>query len=191
MRASSPFGFSPLFQFAKANPRSTAPRTAALVTCAQVTPFFLRKKRAGGERRLWAATPHQSPFGRQLPLKGKPFGELRPGKSLPLEGKVLSVAKRMRCSAPQSALPSNPLVSPQRNGDPPRALLHKKSAGPDGCAVRAREARRKRERRPSGRACSHPWNPLSFSISLPKQVTPKTAFRMGFREGLWAPKPPP
>ena len=133
----------------------------------KISPFFLRKKRAGGERRLWAATPHQSPFGRQLPLKGKPFGELRPGKSLPLEGKVLSVAKRMRCSAPQSALPSNPLVSPQRNGGPPRALPHKKSAGPDGCAVRAREARRKRERRPSDRACSHPWNPLSFSISLP------------------------
>ena len=31
MRASSPFGFSLLFQFAKANPRSAAPRTAALV----------------------------------------------------------------------------------------------------------------------------------------------------------------
>ena len=74
---------------------------------------------------------------------------------------------------------------------PPRALPDPSAAGPDGCAVRARKARRKRERRPSGRACSHPWNPLSFSISLPKQVNPKTAFRVGFREGLWAPKPPP
>ena len=135
--------FQAPFSVCFANPRSTAPRTAALVTCAKGFAAFSAEKTSG--------------------------------KGTPLRRRNSEV----------------PLVSPQRNGDPPRALLHKKSAGPDGCAVRAREARRKRERRPSGRACSHPWNPLSFSISLPKQVTPKTAFRMGFREGLWAPKPPP
>ena len=68
-----------------------------------------------------------------------------------------------------------------RCGGPPWALPHMQSAGLDGCAVRVHEVRRKRERRPSGRACSHPWNPLSFSYSLPKQANPKTAFRVGFR----------
>ena len=48
MRASSPrSSFSP-FSVCFANPRSVAPRTAALVSCASMTPFFLRKKRAGG-----------------------------------------------------------------------------------------------------------------------------------------------
>ncbi len=72
--------------------------------------------------------------------------------------------------------PPVPLVSPQRNGGPPRALPHIIVAGPDGTAVRARAARRKRERRPPGRACSQPWNPLSFSISLPNQPNQRLAF---------------
>jgi len=74
--------------------------------CVSNAVFSAEKTSGKGERQLWLATPHQSPFGRQLPLKGKPFGGLRSSESLPLEGKVLSVAKRMRCSAPQSALSS-------------------------------------------------------------------------------------
>ena len=47
-----------------------------------------------------------------------------------------------------------------------------RTAPPSG----AREARRKRERRSSGRACSNPRNSLSFSISLPKQTNQKLPF---------------
>ena len=59
---------------------------------------------------------------------------------------------------------------------PPAGATTQAVGRPDGCAVRAREARRKRERRPSGRACSQPWNPLSFSISLPKQANQRLVF---------------
>ena len=44
-----------------------------MVTCAQVTPFFLRKKRAGGERRLWAATPHPSQQAATASPQGEAF----------------------------------------------------------------------------------------------------------------------
>ncbi len=116
-------------------------------------------------------------FGRRLHLRFIPHrGRLIPP---PSRGRLFAVdypnGFPLRGSSAERVTP-NPLVSPQRNGVPPRAQPHKLSAGPDGYAVWAREARRKRERRPPGRACSQPWNPLSFSISLPNQPNQRLVF---------------
>ena len=166
MRASSPSASKPLFQFASQTRRALPCGLPLGGLCVSNAVFSAEKTSGKGERQLWLATPHQSPFGRQLPLKGKPFGGLRSSESLPLEGKVLSVAKRMRCSAPQSALSSFFSRSFRRSETAvPRGRNHTSSrqartAVPSG----AREARRKRERRPSERACSHPWTPLSLFL---------------------------
>ena len=173
-------GFQAPFSVCFANPQGAALRTAALVRSAFGVAVFAAAKTSGkGERQLWLATPHQSPFGRQLPLKGKPFGGLRSSESLPLEGKVLSVAKRMRCSAPQSALSSFFSRSFRRSETAvPRGRNHTSSrqartAAPSG----AREVRRKRERRPSERACSHPWTPLSlFLLACRNKPTKRLVF---------------
>ena len=104
-------------------------------------------------------------FGRRLHLRFIPHqGRLIPP---PSRGRLFAVdypnGFPLRGSSAERVTP-NPLVSPQRNGVPPRAQPHKLSA------------RRKRERRPPGRACSQPWNPLSFSIILPNQPNQRLVF---------------
>ena len=104
VRASSPFGFQPLFL-----------RVSRVTGCAgqagqtvgvewlrpRGTPFFLRKKRAV------RAGVHAAARG------GGRMVECNPAKAFPLRGRCRLLRRRMRCSASQGALPPCKLACPR------------------------------------------------------------------------------
>ena len=74
----------------------------------------------------------------------------------------------MRCSAPQSALLLNLLVSPKRYGAPPRALPPKQSAGAITPSVIASAKRiEKGAWKMEGKLACNPDSGPPFSYSLP------------------------
>ncbi len=89
-----PDDFAHLFQF------------ASQTRMALPSGLLLGRGMGNGENAAAAATPHQSPSVTASP-QGEAFWVSAISKCLPLEGKVGRVAPRMRCSAPQSALPQS------------------------------------------------------------------------------------
>ncbi len=145
MQASLP-RFSPVFFFCVLRTLAEqALRTAALVSCALVSPFLLRQKRAG------------------------------------------FALRRGRGNAVAAATP-HPLVSPQRNGGPPRTQPLKLAAGPDGCAVRSARSAQKKRAEAIGASLLASVESTLFFIQSAETSQPKAGFRVGFREGLWPSK---
>ena len=89
-KASFPHASKPLFQFAKANPRSCTPRTAALVSCAKGNAVFAAAKTSGRIRRCggaivrparFAAAKRRSPEDAITQYRGRPGRLRRPGRA--------------------------------------------------------------------------------------------------------------